>query len=51
MKILLAIDGSGHSEAAVHALTRQHFPAASKVRINSVVEPPYFPGSSVNDRA
>ena len=51
MKILLAIDGSGHSDAAVHELTRQHFPSASEVRIISVVEPPYFPGASVDGAA
>jgi nucleotide-binding universal stress UspA family protein len=44
MKILLAIDGSGHSDAAVHELTRQHFPAASEVRIISVVVPLAYSG-------
>jgi nucleotide-binding universal stress UspA family protein len=42
MKILLAIDGSEHSEAAVDEIARQHFPADSEVRVISVVEP-YFP--------
>ena len=50
MKVLLAIDGSGHSEAAVHELARRHFPAATEVRIISVVEPPHFAGSSVESR-
>ena len=45
MKILLAIDGSEHSEFAVGEVARQRFPAASTVRIISVVEPPYFPGT------
>ena len=45
MRILLAIDGSGHSEAAVDEIARQHFPADSEVRVISVVEPPYFPES------
>ena len=52
MRILLATDGSGHSEAAVHEIARQHWPAASALRVISVVEPPYvlgtFPGESVN---
>ena len=45
MRILLAIDGSGHSEAAVDEIARQHFPPDSEVRVISVVEPPYFPGT------
>jgi nucleotide-binding universal stress UspA family protein len=45
MRILLAIDGSDHSEAAVDEIARQHFPADSEVRVISVVEPPYFPES------
>ena len=45
MRILLAIDGSEHSEAAVDEIARQHFPADSEVRVISVVEPPYFPGT------
>lgn len=51
MKVLLAMDGSGHSEATVHELARQHFPAATEVRIISVVEPPHFAGSSVESGA
>ena len=43
MRILLAIDGSEHSEAAIDEIARQHFPADSEVRVISVVEPPYFP--------
>ena len=45
MRILLAIDGSEQSEAAVDEIARQHFPADSEVRVISVVEPPYFPGT------
>src|SRR5258705_6982436 len=52
MRILLAIDGSDHSEAAVAEIARQHFPADSEVRVISVVEPPYlpnaFPGEGVS---
>ena len=43
MRILLAIDGSGHSEAAIDAVDRRHLPANTEVRVISVVEPlPYF---------
>ena len=52
MRILLAIDGSGPSEAAVDEIARQHFPAGSEVRVISVVESPNFPetfpGEGVN---
>lgn len=51
-RILLATDGSGHSEAAVDEIARQRCPAGSEVRVISVVEPPYFqgtfPGEAVN---
>ena len=40
MRILLAIDGSEQSEAAVDEIARQHFPADTEVRVISVVEPP-----------
>jgi nucleotide-binding universal stress UspA family protein len=43
MKILLAIDGSEQSEAAVDEVGRQHFPENSEVRIISVIEPAYYP--------
>ena len=43
LKILLPIDGSEHSHAAVDAIARQHYPAGSEVRVISVVEPPYIP--------
>jgi len=39
MRILLAIDGSEHSEAAVEEVARRHFSADSEVRVISVVEP------------
>ena len=52
MRILLAIDGSEQSEAAVDEIARQHFPAESEVRVISVVERPYYPamlsGEGVN---
>ena len=44
MKILLAIDGSACSEAAVEAVARRPWPADSEVKIISVVEMPQFPG-------
>jgi nucleotide-binding universal stress UspA family protein len=40
MRILLAIDGSEQSEAAVDEIARQHAAADSEVRIIYVVEPP-----------
>ena len=39
MKILLAIDGSGHSEAAIGEISRRNFAPQTNVRIISVVEP------------
>ena len=41
MRILVAIDGSEHSEAVVDEVAHRHFPADSEVRVVSVVEPPY----------
>jgi len=41
-KILLAIDGSEQSEAAVEEISRQPFPKGSEVRVISVVERPYL---------
>lgn len=45
MKVLLAVDGSEHSEASVREVARQSFPAGTEVRIISAAEPPYFPGT------
>ena len=43
MRILLAIDGSAHSEAAVEEIERRHLPPNSEVRVISVVQPlPYY---------
>jgi hypothetical protein len=42
VKILLAIDSSGHSEAAIHQVASRHFPPGSEVRIISVVERPHY---------
>ncbi len=47
MRILLAVDGAGHSEAACDAIGRQHFPSGSDVLVVSVVEPPYMGASFV----
>ena len=51
-RILLAIDGSKQSDAAVHAVARHLGPAGSEVRGISVVAPPYiadtFSGGGVN---
>ena len=43
MKILLAIDGSGHSEAAVDEVARRPLEADSSGRVISVLEPLYLP--------
>jgi len=40
MKILLAIDGSACSDAAVAEVARRPWPADSRLRVISVVEPP-----------
>ncbi len=42
MKILLAIDGSGQSEAVTDQVACHRFPSGSEVRIISVVERPYY---------
>ena len=42
-KILLAIDGSEQSEAAVEELARQPFPDGSELHVISVAEVPYLP--------
>ena len=38
-RVLLAIDGSGHSEAAVDEIAHRYYPADSEVRVISIVEP------------
>ena len=43
MKILLAIDGSTCSDAAVQEVASRPWPCGSEVRISSVVEPPLMP--------
>jgi nucleotide-binding universal stress UspA family protein len=43
MKILLAIDGSSFSDAAVNEIASRPWPSASEVKIISVVEPPLLP--------
>lgn len=43
MKILLATDGSEHSEAAVDEIAERPFPKGSEVRVLSVFELPTFP--------
>ena len=44
-KILLAIDGSEKSEAAVDSVALQSFPEESEVRVITVVEPSYSPSA------
>ena len=43
MKILLAIDGSTFSDAAVKEVAQKPWPVDSEVKIISVVEPPLMP--------
>jgi nucleotide-binding universal stress UspA family protein len=43
MKILLAVDGSVYSDAAVEEIAQKPWPAASEVKVMSVVEPPLLP--------
>jgi len=43
MKILLAIDGSSFSDAAVNEIATRPWPADAEVKIISVVEPPLLP--------
>ena len=43
MKILLAVDGSPHSEAAVDEVARLPWPEGSEVRVISVAEMPLVP--------
>jgi len=43
MRILLAIDGSPFSDAAVNEVAKRPWPANAEVRIISVVEPPLLP--------
>jgi nucleotide-binding universal stress UspA family protein len=45
MRILLAVDGSVCSDAAVGEVARQPWPAGSVVKIVSVAEMPFFPSS------
>jgi nucleotide-binding universal stress UspA family protein len=42
MRLLLAIDGSEQSEAAVDEIARRRFPTDSEVRVIAVVEPAYL---------
>ena len=49
VRILVAIDGSEHSEAAVDEIAHCHYPADSEVRVISVVEPSYFPTTFLGD--
>lgn len=55
MKVLVALDGSGHSDAAVDEVAHRPLPAGSEVRIISVVDtsyyPPVFPGEGSGNMA
>jgi hypothetical protein len=39
MKILLAVDGSAHSQVAVDEIARRPWPSKSTVRVLSVIQP------------
>jgi nucleotide-binding universal stress UspA family protein len=43
MKILLAVDGSTFSDAAVEEIARKPWPPLTEVKVISVVEPPLLP--------
>jgi len=43
MKVLLAVDGSSFSEEAAREVARRPWPAGSKLKVISVIEPPYAP--------
>lgn len=45
MKVLLAVDGSAYSNAAVGEVAGRPWPAGSEVRIVSVVEQPFMPAA------
>ena len=45
MKILLAVDGSKCSDAAIREVARQPWPAGSEIRIISAAEMPFFPSA------
>lgn len=45
MKILLAVDGSTFSDAAVEEVASRSWPEGSELRIVSAIEPPMFPTS------
>lgn len=44
MRILLAVDGSGPSDAAARAVAQRPWPAGSSVRVLAVAQPAYPPG-------
>jgi nucleotide-binding universal stress UspA family protein len=45
MRILLAVDGSKCSDAAIAEVARQPWPAGSEIRIVTVAEMPFFPST------
>ena len=47
MRILLAIDGSEHGEAAVDEIARRHSAADRELRVISVVNPPMPPSAEL----
>jgi len=47
MKILLAVDGSACSDAAVGEVARRPWPEGSEIKIISVFEPPVMPAPEI----
>lgn len=45
MKILLAVDGSKCSDAAIREVARQPWPAGSEIRVIAAAEMPIFPSA------
>ena len=47
MKILLAVDGSPHSDAAIEEITKRPWPPHSEVKVINVIETPLMVGIGV----
>jgi nucleotide-binding universal stress UspA family protein len=45
MNILLAVDGSAFSDAAVDEVARRPWPTGSKIKLLSVIDPPFVPAA------
>lgn len=45
MKVLLAVDGSRFSDAAIDEVAKRAWPANSEIKLISVIDPPYQPAA------